>query len=42
MDPRPPEVIATDLLAALAATPEESTLAAQLAYYEQHARLRWR
>ncbi|MGH2542181.1 MAG: tetratricopeptide repeat protein [Ardenticatenaceae bacterium] len=40
-DPRPPEVIARDILTALANIADEPTLPAQLEYYQQHQRLRW-
>lgn len=42
LDPRPAEAIAADILAALASTPADPNLHAQVAYYRHHARLRWR
>lgn len=41
MDPRAPDAIATDILDALAALPDEPTLPEQVAYYQSHGQLRW-
>jgi hypothetical protein len=42
LDPRSPELIAADILAALKGTPPDANLQTQLDYYQQHPRLRWR
>ncbi len=42
LDPRSPELIAADILAALKVIPPDPNLRTQLDYYHQHPRLRWR